>query len=207
MDRHHLLPKSSLDSDFIKVFNNNNNININNNDNDDKNGDENGEENGLINEVNKVVWDSCTSGTPSSANTQRSYEVEELIVVDHGYSRGIAISQFSHLNIHSTSTLTPRRLATILRSPRCPIFIEAWDSLRRSLVYFRGAPVGTIAALDLTKDTLNYNQVSMCMYNIWFRKDHIYQKSTISNLGKHSLKQSKIVKTLWCTNASDERVN
>ena len=155
------LPKSSLESDFIKVFNNNNdNNNINNNDNDDKNGDKNGQ----INEVNKVVWDSCSCGTPNSLNTQRSYEVEELIEVDHGYSRGLAISQVSHLNIHSTFVLTPRRSATILRSPHCSILVDAWESLRRSLVYFRGAPVGTIAALDPTKDTLNYNQVSMSIY-------------------------------------------
>lgn len=36
---------------------------------------------------------------------------------------------------------------------------DAWDSLRKSLVYFRGKPVGTIAALDSTEDALNYNQV------------------------------------------------
>jgi hypothetical protein len=47
----------------------------------------------------------------------------------------------------------------ILRTPRHPIVIDAWELLRRSLVYFRGRPVGTIAASDPTKDSLNYNQV------------------------------------------------
>lgn len=37
---------------------------------------------------------------------------------------------------------------------------EAWEALRRSLVYFRGRPVGTIAALDPSEESLNYNQVS-----------------------------------------------
>ncbi|KAJ7529423.1 hypothetical protein O6H91_15G049500 [Diphasiastrum complanatum] len=40
-----------------------------------------------------------------------------------------------------------------------PMVADAWDNLRRSLVYFRGKPVGTIAAMDPTEETLNYNQV------------------------------------------------
>ncbi|KAJ7535924.1 hypothetical protein O6H91_12G105800 [Diphasiastrum complanatum] len=40
-----------------------------------------------------------------------------------------------------------------------PMVGEAWENLRRSLVYFRGIPVGTIAALDPTQEALNYNQV------------------------------------------------
>lgn len=40
-----------------------------------------------------------------------------------------------------------------------PMLSDAWEALNRSLVYFRGMPVGTIAALDPTEDSLNYNQV------------------------------------------------
>ncbi|AAC25521.1 Similar to LIM17 gene product gb/1653769 from the genome of Synechocystis sp. gb/D90916 [Arabidopsis thaliana] len=41
-----------------------------------------------------------------------------------------------------------------------PMVAEAWDALRRSLVYFRGQPVGTIAAYDhATEEVLNYDQV------------------------------------------------
>lgn len=40
-----------------------------------------------------------------------------------------------------------------------PAVAEAWDALRRSLVVFRGQPVGTIAALDNTDEQLNYDQV------------------------------------------------
>lgn len=40
-----------------------------------------------------------------------------------------------------------------------PMIAEAWDDLRRSLVYFRGQPVGTIAALDNSDEKLNYDQV------------------------------------------------
>lgn len=40
-----------------------------------------------------------------------------------------------------------------------PMIADAWEALRRSMVYFRSKPVGTIAALDPTEDSLNYNQV------------------------------------------------
>ena len=40
-----------------------------------------------------------------------------------------------------------------------PMIGEAWEALRRSMVFFRTKPVGTIAALDPTEDSLNYNQV------------------------------------------------
>ncbi|XP_057867587.2 probable alkaline/neutral invertase F isoform X2 [Cryptomeria japonica] len=40
-----------------------------------------------------------------------------------------------------------------------PMIGDAWEALRKSLVYFRGKPVGTIAALDPSEDVLNYNQV------------------------------------------------
>ncbi|KAH9320586.1 hypothetical protein KI387_015225 [Taxus chinensis] len=40
-----------------------------------------------------------------------------------------------------------------------PMVADAWENLRKSLVYFRGKPVGTIAALDSTEEALNYNQV------------------------------------------------
>lgn len=41
-----------------------------------------------------------------------------------------------------------------------PMFADAWENLRRSLVYFRGQPVGTIAALDNSDEKLNYDQVT-----------------------------------------------
>lgn len=41
-----------------------------------------------------------------------------------------------------------------------PMVAEAWEALRRSLVYLRGQPVGTIAAYDhASEEVLNYDQV------------------------------------------------
>ncbi|KAM7472319.1 hypothetical protein LguiA_010502 [Lonicera macranthoides] len=36
---------------------------------------------------------------------------------------------------------------------------EAWERLKKSYVYFKGSPVGTLAALDPGAEDLNYNQV------------------------------------------------
>lgn len=42
-----------------------------------------------------------------------------------------------------------------------PIIGDAWQALRDSLVYFRGQPVGTIAAVDhQSEELLNYDQVA-----------------------------------------------
>ncbi|KAK9129522.1 hypothetical protein Sjap_010009 [Stephania japonica] len=39
-----------------------------------------------------------------------------------------------------------------------PMITEAWENLRRTMVHFRGQPVGTIAALDHSVESLNYDQ-------------------------------------------------
>jgi hypothetical protein len=44
--------------------------------------------------------------------------------------------------------------------PPHPLVNEAWEALRKSVVYFRGQPVGTIAAVDhASEEVLNYDQV------------------------------------------------
>ncbi|OAE22973.1 hypothetical protein AXG93_2717s1030 [Marchantia polymorpha subsp. ruderalis] len=56
----------------------------------------------------------------------------------------------------SSSTSQPRPQTTF--EPNAMIS-SAWEALRKSLVHFRGKPVGTLAACDPTEDSLNYNQV------------------------------------------------
>jgi Alkaline and neutral invertase len=36
---------------------------------------------------------------------------------------------------------------------------EAWEALEKSIVYYRGRPIGTVAAYDATIEALNYDQV------------------------------------------------
>lgn len=43
-----------------------------------------------------------------------------------------------------------------------PMVADAWDALRKSMVYFRGQPLGTLAAIDhAAEEVLNYDQVKL----------------------------------------------
>jgi hypothetical protein len=46
-------------------------------------------------------------------------------------------------------------------SHRHAIAYAAWEALKRSIVYFRGQPIGTVAAIDKSQGAaLNYDQVT-----------------------------------------------
>ncbi|ERN13539.1 hypothetical protein AMTRI_Chr09g20630 [Amborella trichopoda] len=91
---------------------------------------------------------------------QRSFDERSISELSTGHMDSFRIPD-GFENIYSPG----RR--SVLNSPRFshqsfephPLVAEAWEALRRSQVYFRGQPVGTIAALDHTEDALNYNQV------------------------------------------------
>ncbi|CAI7858092.1 unnamed protein product [Closterium sp. NIES-54] len=65
---------------------------------------------------------------------------------------------------------------------------DAWDVLRRSLVLFRGKPVGTIAAMDNTESALNYDQV--------FVRDFVPSALAFLINGEHSIVENFLLKTL-----------
>ncbi|KAE8719111.1 putative alkaline/neutral invertase B [Hibiscus syriacus] len=65
---------------------------------------------------------------------------------------------------------------------------EAWDAVRRSLVYFRSQPVGTIASLDNFKENLNYNKV--------FVRDFVPSVLTFLMNGEPKIVKNFILKTL-----------
>ncbi|KAE8698708.1 putative alkaline/neutral invertase B [Hibiscus syriacus] len=69
-----------------------------------------------------------------------------------------------------------------------PMVGEAWDALRRSLVYFRGQPVGTIAALDNSEENLNYDQV--------FVRDFVPSALAFLMNGEPEIVKNFILKTL-----------
>ncbi|KAF3620943.1 putative alkaline/neutral invertase B [Capsicum chinense] len=93
---------------------------------------------------------------------ERSYTDTQLGFSPHPPSRA---ENFFRALEHFDSILSPSKRSefTTPRSPfgqgPHPMIAEAWDSLRRTLVYFRGQPVGTIAALDNSDEKLNYDQV------------------------------------------------
>ncbi|KAJ0844850.1 putative beta-fructofuranosidase [Helianthus annuus] len=47
------------------------------------------------------------------------------------------------------------------------MFVEAWDALRKTMVYFRGQPVGTIAALDNNSDEKHSNCSEVAAVGCW----------------------------------------
>ncbi|CAM8899528.1 hypothetical protein QQ045_010639 [Rhodiola kirilowii] len=65
---------------------------------------------------------------------------------------------------------------------------EAWEALRRSLVYFRGQPVGTIAAVDNSEEELNYDQV--------FVRDFVPSALAFLMNGEPEIVKNFILKTL-----------
>ncbi|KAG9149020.1 hypothetical protein Leryth_010620 [Lithospermum erythrorhizon] len=85
-----------------------------------------------------------------------------------------------------------RSLASTPRSSSCikthPLVAEAWESLRRSIVYFRGQPVGTIAALDHSIEELNYDQV--------FVRDFVPSALAFLMNGESEIVKNFILKTL-----------
>lgn len=85
-----------------------------------------------------------------------------------------------------------RSLASTPRSSNSvephPLVAEAWESLRRSIVYFRGQPVGTIAALDHSTEELNYDQV--------FVRDFVPSALAFLMNGESEIAKNFILKTL-----------
>ncbi|XP_030481374.2 probable alkaline/neutral invertase F [Cannabis sativa] len=69
-----------------------------------------------------------------------------------------------------------------------PIIADAWENLRRSLVHFRGQPVGTLAALDHSKDELNYDQV--------FVRDFVPSALAFLMNGEEEVVRNFLLKTL-----------
>ncbi|KAK8915895.1 Alkaline/neutral invertase CINV2 [Platanthera zijinensis] len=70
-----------------------------------------------------------------------------------------------------------------------PMIAEAWDALRRSLVYLRGQPVGTIAAVDhAAEEVLNYDQV--------FLRDFVPSALAFLMNGEPEIVKNFLLKTL-----------
>ncbi|XP_047320748.1 probable alkaline/neutral invertase F [Impatiens glandulifera] len=122
---------------------------------------------------------------PSSLDLSRLLEKPRALIMERQRScdeRSLSLSELTTFSLsptrqmkntesifrimdHSDAVWSPGKKSG-LNTPRSsndfephPLIGEAWESLRRSLVYFRGAPVGTIAAVDNSEEKLNYDQV------------------------------------------------
>ncbi|XP_060197982.1 alkaline/neutral invertase CINV2 [Lycium barbarum] len=89
---------------------------------------------------------------------QRSFDERSLSELSIGLTRGLDNYESAYSPGRSVLD-TPASSARNSFEPH-PMVAEAWDALRRSLVHFRGQPVGTIAAVDhASEEVLNYDQV------------------------------------------------
>ncbi|XP_075509340.1 putative alkaline/neutral invertase D [Primulina tabacum] len=89
---------------------------------------------------------------------QRSFDERSLSELSIGFSRGIENYESAYSPGRSGLD-TPSSSARNSFEPH-PMVVDAWEALRRSLVSFRGQPVGTIAAYDhASEEVLNYDQV------------------------------------------------
>eukprot|EP00252_Welwitschia_mirabilis_P011463 TRINITY_DN2571_c0_g1_i1.p1 TRINITY_DN2571_c0_g1~~TRINITY_DN2571_c0_g1_i1.p1 ORF type:complete len:570 (-),score=71.84 TRINITY_DN2571_c0_g1_i1:383-2092(-) len=144
-------------------------------------------ENGAI-DVSKLL----ERPRPLNIERQRSFDERSLselsaVMSPHFYTRTS--------ETHFEGMLSPGR-RSILDTPRSsqetfephPMVADAWETLRRSLVYFRGKPVGTIAATDHSEEPLNYNQV--------FVRDFIPSALAFLINGEYEIVKNFLLKTL-----------
>lgn len=91
---------------------------------------------------------------------QRSFDERSLSELSIGLARAGLDSYDTYSPGGRSGFNTPASSTRNSFEPH-PMVADAWESLRKSLVYFRGQPVGTIAAVDhQSEEVLNYDQVN-----------------------------------------------
>lgn len=90
---------------------------------------------------------------------KRSFDERSMSELSTGYTRQDSYLDMAHSPGSRSMLDTPLSCARNSFEPH-PMVAEAWEALRRSMVFFRGQPVGTIAAYDhASEEVLNYDQV------------------------------------------------
>lgn len=92
---------------------------------------------------------------------EKSFDERSLseLSIGFGLTRGLDNFDTSYSPGGRSGFDTPASSARNSFEPH-PMVAEAWEALRRSLVFFRSQPVGTIAAYDhASEEVLNYDQV------------------------------------------------
>jgi len=79
---------------------------------------------------------------------------------DLAFSENPSLTKIATLRPYPSVSTNLDFLDLIDNSPNgCAMMEEAWERLKKSYVYFKGQPVGTLAAMDPSAEDLNYNQV------------------------------------------------
>ena len=100
----------------------------------------------------------------------RSFDESSLSELSIGLSRALDAYETAYSPGRSALD-TPVSSARNSFEPH-PMVADAWEALRRSLVFFRDQPVGTIAAYDhASEEVLNYDQVKFLCFDLFFAVD------------------------------------
>ncbi|KAK9108718.1 hypothetical protein Sjap_016778 [Stephania japonica] len=131
-----------------------------------------------------------------SIERQRSFDEKSFSELSIGFSPLNSSRNVEHFRLvdHLENMFSQGRKSG-LTTPRSyhsfelhPMVAEAWEALHRSLVHFRGQPVGTIAALDHSEEKLNYDQV--------FVRDFVPSALAFLMNGEPEIVKNFILKTL-----------
>lgn len=125
-----------------------------------------------IKTLNTEISSSDTINSGSSENIERPsscIEEDEEEVAAEKLKKKAAFSDKVLDNVKATLRACPSLSSNLNSYEACensssrvnssPMMEEAWERLQKSYVYYKGKPVGTLAAMDPSAETLNYNQV------------------------------------------------
>jgi len=119
-----------------------------------------------ISETDDIDFSRLLDKPKLNIERQRSFDERSLSELSIGLARGIDNLETTNSPGGRSGFNTPASSARNSFDPH-PMVADAWEALRRSLVFFRGQPVGTIAAYDhASEEVLNYDQVIL-FYQMW----------------------------------------
>nr|GMD53095.1 probable alkaline/neutral invertase D [Ipomoea batatas]GMD57789.1 probable alkaline/neutral invertase D [Ipomoea batatas]GMD86209.1 probable alkaline/neutral invertase D [Ipomoea batatas] len=117
---------------------------------------------------------------------QRSFDERSLSELSIGLARGL---DYENAYSPGRSILDTPLSSTRNSFDPHPMVAEAWDALRRTLVHFRGHPVGKIAANDHAgEEVINYDQV--------FVRDFVPSAPAFLMNGETDILKNFLLKTL-----------
>ncbi|KAL6207542.1 hypothetical protein ACLB2K_018500 [Fragaria x ananassa] len=115
---------------------------------------------------------------PRTINVERKRSFDE-----RSFSEMSNIEHLEYMSSSVLNTMTPKSCydSHLMVS-------DAWETLRRSVVHFRGQPVGTLAAVDSSVEQLNYDQV--------FVRDFVPSALAFLMNGEEEIVKNFLLKTL-----------
>ncbi|PON70729.1 Glycosyl hydrolase [Parasponia andersonii] len=151
----------------------------------------------------------CRDQTAGATNEIEDFDLVRLLssrtrplnIERHiSYAEIMSSAEMSNGHCHRTNIENREYVSSPLRrsgfnTPRSngycelhPMVADAWEALRRSLVSFRGQPVGTLAAVDHSVEELNYDQV--------FVRDFVPSALAFLMNGEEEVVKNFLLKTL-----------